>query len=133
MAACKALLDPLGSLEQPVHCRIECIGTGALDVQLFGKRRLPQRSAGKEFGTRLDNALRDHREDQVTLLTRFAIDQLGQFEAFDHRQDRFHVPVRQRSLDSNTTVLRKVCSGLVFCSACICGTMAARAVGEPFT
>src|SRR5450755_4316532 len=99
MAACQALLDPLGSLEQPVHSRVERIGTDALDVQFLRQGRLPQSSAGEELGARLDNALSNHRQDQVTLFAGFAIEQLGQFQAFDHGQNRFHVPMRQRPLD----------------------------------
>src|ERR1017187_4029672 len=99
MAAREAFFDTVGSLKEPVHRGIECIGTDAFDVQFLCQSRLSQRSTRKQLGARLDDALGDHGQDQITLWTGFAIEQSRQFQTFDHGQDSFHMPVWQRAFD----------------------------------
>jgi len=97
-------LDPLLALEQPVHRREQL---GLFDLaqrELAGERRLPKAARRRELGARADQALADHRHDQVALAAALARDQPLKVELAQDAQDRGDVAVGQRALDRQRLV-----------------------------
>src|SRR5450759_2297436 len=93
------LLDVRLPRQQPVERVIELVDVGAGDAHTLAERRGTPQPRRREFRTRMDQPLDDHRQHQVARARALRRDQRVETEAPDHAQDRLDMAMRQRGLD----------------------------------
>jgi hypothetical protein len=92
-------LDPLLTLQQPVHRRQQFALGDLAERELVAERGLRKAAGRRQLRPRCDQPLDDHRDDQVTLPAALTPEQTLQIQITQHPQHRLDVTVRQRPRD----------------------------------
>jgi hypothetical protein len=98
MALGQALLDRLLALDQPVHGCVELVLAGIGDAHVLAKRGVGPRPRHAELARlRRQDALRNHRDDQVALAPGSGIDELVEQEPPHRRAHGLDMAVGARA------------------------------------
>ena len=93
------LLDPILTLEQPVHGPVQVVLVGVLQGELGGQGGGVPEPGGGELGGGPQQALNDHGQHQVALARGLGVDQSGELQAADGFEDHLDMAMRKGAFD----------------------------------